>query len=257
MKAFFGVMSRFESPASGLRQPLVLGRHRGAVLLLALGVVGFCGQVPAATVGVPADTQPAGIAATHRTGLGDAAPTSTLDRALTGGVATGNQLDLLLEMQRHQAAEATLPAYGRAGAAGSSGPPSRAGSTGAGMPLAPLSSPAAATGRQSAALSQSHLLDRDAGLGTSARAVPTQDKPDWTGVNAAALGTDRYGANGRNGADLFDDRIGPNLAIDKGSARLWLRESIEFLRENRGWLLGSIAALLLLGAVLKGYARRA
>ena len=250
-------MSPFESPATVVRQRPLLGRRLHLVLLLALGLV-FSGQVPAATVSAPADAQPASIAAPHPMGQGGAATTSTLDRALTGGVATGNQLDLLLEMQRHQAAEAYLPAYGRAGAADLSRPPTRAVSTGAGVLAAPPSSSAAAQVRQSAALSQSHLLYRDAGLGTPAHAAPTQVRPDWTGGNATALGTYRYGANGRNdSSDLFDDRIGPEWVIDKGSVRLWLRETIEFVRENRDWLLGGIAALLLLGAMVKAYARRA
>jgi hypothetical protein len=68
---------------------------------------------------------------------------------------------------------------------------------------------------------------------------------EWVGQ----FGGGAYGESGRNGSSSRADG-------DDNVVRQWIRETVEFLRENRVWLLGAAGVVALLSAVLKAYSRR-
>lgn len=225
-------------------------RHFGwACALLLVACLGLQGRLQAATLNAPDEP----LSATVAPGI------TVLDKALTGSVSTGNDnLDLLLEMQRNDAADASQPLRPRSAA------PTR---PGLGNPVgkaspALLPSQAASAVPPSAlprslALSQSLLLGADAGLGTAARATPAQAKADWTGARTMPMGIDSGADGGRSryGNDLSDGHRAW-AEVDDGSLRFWPRRVRDFLQENLAWVLGGIAGVLLLSAAIKAYARR-
>ena len=211
------------------------------------------GALQAATVSAP-DAPPGTAAA-----LGDAAPwgaappSRVLDKALTSTVSTGNKnLDLLLEMQRNDAAAAHQAGPGRPGPA----PASTAG-TAAAKSLTASTLPQTSGPPDKSALSQSPLLGNDGALGALQKAAVSP--PDWTGAGGPAgrAGMGAGAAGGLSGS--ADDRQvnRPHDETDDGSFRFWPRRARDFIRDNRAWLLGGMAGLLLLGAAAQAYSRRA
>ena len=233
--------------------------------LLCAGLLA-AGTLQAATVSAP-DEPPGPATAVGTPAQPGAAPGSgVLDKALTGTVLSGNKnLDLLLEMQRNDAAEASQPGRARPGAAPTPGAATAAAKT---LTTAPLSQAAAtlpqttlpqvAVPPEKSALSQGTLLGSDAGLRAPLKAAAALARPDWLGGGGRAGGGSlEPGAAddlNRNADELAGGR--PNEDADDGTPRFWPRHVRDYVRDNRFWLLGGIAGLLLLGAALRAYSRR-
>lgn len=234
--------------------------HRPAVLPLLVLLACCCasGALRAATVSAPDEPIGSSTAAGGLALPGASPGTRLLDKALTGTVSVGSKnLDLLLELQRNDAADANKPGQSQPGTAPTPGTRS---ATPAAKTLVAAPLPQAATLPAKSALSQGTLLGQDGALGPPQRPAVGLTRPDWTGVGrAGAVGMgsaefDGAGGRGRTVDDLLDDR--PRAEIDDGSSRFWPRRVREFVRDNRAWLLGGIAGLLLLGAGVRAYSQR-
>ncbi len=232
----------------------------GQCALLCAGLLA-AGLPQAATVSAP-DEPPGQATALRDPALrGGLAGPGVLDKALTGSVATGGKnLDLLLEMQRSDTAEASQPVPARPGAAPT--PAAIASAAIAPVAITPAAKtltaatlPQAGAPPEQSALSQSNLLGSDASLGTQPAATRNTE---WAGGGGLAGGgsTDAGTAGGRSGS--MDDRGSrrPHDEADDGSFRFWPRHARDFIRDNREWLLGGIAGLLLLGAAARAYGSR-
>lgn len=223
--------------------------------LLCAGLLA-AGMPQAATVSAP-DEPPGQATALRDPALpGGLAGPGVLDKALTGSVATGGKnLDLLLEMQRSDTAEASQPVPARPGAAPTPAAIAPAATTPAAKTLTAATLPQAGAPPEQSALSQSNLLGSDASLGTQPAATRNTE---WAGGGGLAGGgsTDAGMAGGRSGS--MDDRGSgrPHDEADDGSFRFWSRHARDFIRDNREWLLGGIAGLLLLGAAARAYGSR-
>lgn len=223
--------------------------------LLCAGLLA-AGMPQAATVSAP-DEPPGQATALRDPALpGGLAGPGVLDKALTGSVATGGKnLDLLLEMQRSDTAEASQPVPARPGAAPTPAAIAPAATTPAAKTLTAATLPQAGAPPEQSALSQSNLLGSDAGLGTQPAATRNTE---WAGAGGLAGGgsTDAGAAGGRSGS--MDDRGSGRQhdEADDGSLRFWPRHARDFIRDNREWLLGGIAGLLLLGAAARAYGSR-
>ena len=165
----------------------------------------------------------------------------TLDNALVANRAGArDNLDLLLQMPTAAPGTADLSVA-----------PPRAGFRGA-TPRAPaMVDGATRADTRAAVVAASALLGTDAGL-----ALPqaNQQRPprDWT-LEAAGGGV----ASRDDGSGLAaDDSGGAVPAADLRALQQPLLQLMQLLRDSRGWLLGGLVLLLLLGAVLKGLSRR-
>ncbi|OGA99261.1 MAG: hypothetical protein A3E25_16775 [Burkholderiales bacterium RIFCSPHIGHO2_12_FULL_69_20] len=183
----------------------------------------------------------------------------TMDRALSATTSTGNKnLDLLLELQGHPDAATRQAAPVRSAAAASA----------AAAELAALRAKAArrptswqdTPPRPETAERQQDQgppverpkpgLQLFEGTGTALgdlRAAPAVPRREWVGQPSGSAGhfdTGRDAGAPRSGYDA-----------DNPVAQL-LRDTVQFLRENRLWLLGTAGALAVLGAALKAYSRR-
>lgn len=183
-------------------------------------------------------------------GRGGATTTPTvraMDRALTPETSTGNKnLDLLLELQGRPGEEPRRPAARSAEASA------------AAAELAALRAKAAQ--RQSA--SQDDPARREQAERQQAdRPTPPMQPLEGLGVptiDARAAAVQRRDWSNQPGGDDGAGRAAGSSGAydDDNPLRRLPREVIEFLRENRLWLLGAVGAIAVLGAALKAYSRR-
>lgn len=183
----------------------------------------------------------------------------TMDRALSATTSTGNKnLDLLLELQGRPGEDNRQAAPVRSAAAASA----------AAAELAALRAKAAQrptswqdepSRREPAERRPDErppaerpqlgiqLFDGAGTLQGDARAAPPVQRREWVGQPGGSAG---YGAAGR---EAGSSRSGYDA--DNPMAQM-LRDLVQFLRDNRLWLLGTVGALAVLGAALKAYSRR-
>ena len=244
--------------------------HAGVVRAVRATTAILAGGLLALAWPVPADAAPLS-ALDELPGAAAPAGASVLDKALTGALAGGNtNLDLLLAMQRDDAAEARRPTQPRPDAgtsAGAVGPPGgpavNASVQAAGKPVPdPFQSQTVAVAPPTAtprapAVPPSLLVATGSGLGGSSRAVPVQAKPDWIGAPAVPMGMTSAGPEaGRGGRGFAPLGYGLRNEADDSAVRSWIGRTREFLQDYREWLLVGGALLLLLGGLAKAYARR-
>jgi len=153
---------------------------------------------------------------------------NALDKALTGHGAPGQvNLDLLLDMTRHDAAALASTASVRPALAGRPNPtPS--------MPLAGA------------------LLGTEAGLPLT-QAPRAQSPRDWALPPA-------HSRNGGADVGMATVDAGPGdwagSGVDPDAVRAPVRRVVQLLRDNQGWILGGVLVLVLLGIVVKVFGRR-
>lgn len=204
-------------------------------------------------------TQREPATATVQSGVTPNAAPRTMDRALSAATSTGNQnLDLLLELQGKPGEDNRQAVPVRSAAAASV----------AAAELAALRAKAAQrqmswqdepSRREPAERRQDErppverpnlgiqLFEGAGTLQGDARAAPPVQRREWVGQPGGSAG---YGEAGR---EAGASRSGYDA--DSPAAQL-LRDLVQFLRDNRLWLLGTVGALAVLGAALKAYSRR-
>ena len=213
----------------------------GSILAAAALVCGL-GLAQAAPVSAPTETQtdtPTN-AETARVGVGTGG--KVLDKAVQGGVSTGNRnLDLLLELQRRELAQGNKPAYNRADAANATQPGKKPAQTQLG------------NRDQLPSLSQNPLLGTEV-TGSQQRGELLQAKRDWlddgTSPSESAVNSRR-----KLQAEAVARDVNAKSA-DGDAIRLMPLTVLQFLRDNRFELLVGVVLLVLLGVGLKAYSRR-
>ena len=208
---------------------------RGSVLLLGWVAVGAALAAPVST-----PLEPAVPKSVDREPLlrASAAVGNPLALPFGGEVLTGNSnLDLLLALQR----VAPLPIAAASRAAASAGPTRLAAPRGA---VLAASWPA---GRL-----PDLLFPGDAKMETQAPGT----RREWLGkVRSAESGSLGDGGNADTAvAPSVDERQVDSLA--EGMFRLRIKQLIDLLRDNRGWVLAAAALLVSLGAAWKTFGRR-
>ena len=173
-----------------------------------------------------------------------ATPAASQSMGVTGlpEASTGNKnLDLLLELQGRPDVEAQRPRSAASAAAAAA----------AASALAELRAKAAQRPVPESGVDRppAQPFDGVGMLGREERTSQPPERREWVGGPGNAGGQGGFG-----GGAGYD----PVRSSGDGDKLLQgpLREAILFLRENRYWVLGGLAALAAVGAALKAYSRR-
>lgn len=216
----------------------------GSILAAAALVCGL-GLAQAAPVSAPTETQTDTPTNAETARVGVSTGGKVLDKAVQGGVSTGNRnLDLLLELQRRELAQGNKPAYNRADAADAAN---------ATQPGKKPAQTQLGNRDQLPSLSQNPLLGTEV-TGSQQRGELLQAKRDWlddgTSPSESAVNSRR-----KLQAEAVARDVNAKSA-DGDAIRLMPLTVIQFLRDNRFELLLGVMLLVLLGVGLKAYSRR-
>ena len=190
-----------------------------------------------------------------RGGTTESAMPGGLSRSTAPETSTGNKnLDLLLELQDKSGGDGAVAANG-ASAAALPSPASAARAAAAAKALAVLRAQAAEPPPAEGARSR-QALPTVGGLGLlgdDAGRVKPAERREWDGQVG---GTGGVGGAGGAGSHFDSPRESGHRGPGDHELLDLPRQVIAYLRDNRYWVLGSIAFLVLLGFALKAYSRR-